>query len=171
MSQIIDVRFKLGFRLSVDNVIVLPSKTCYAGSMERQADQKQPRSQALRLHRALVAFLTTVYLFVGVVHASAHVNEVIAQVNQSLPATISLETSVPATDGFGDVDSEKSSGVAEYCQVYAPSMMPVPAVVGARPARPIDLLFVTPTRLVEEIAWLDTPPPRRLTLSTVVARR
>lgn len=131
--------------------------------MERHADQKLPRSQALRLHRALVTFFTTVYLFVGLVHASAHVNEVIAQVNEALPATISLEMSVPATDGSGDVDSKNSSGVAEYCQVYAPSVMPVLAFFAIRPARPIDLLFVTPTRLVEAVPGLDTPPPRRLT--------
>lgn len=131
--------------------------------MEHHADQKLPRSQALRLHRALVTFLTTVYLFVGLVHASAHVNEAIAQVNEALPATISLEMSVPATDGSGDVDSKNSSGVAEYCQVYAPSVMPVLALVAIRPARPIDLLFVTPTCLVEEVPGLDTPPPRRLT--------
>ena len=139
--------------------------------MERKADQKLPRSQALRLHRALVTFLTTAYLFVGLVHASAHVNEVIAQVNETVPATISLEMSEPATDGSGDVDSKNSSGVAEYCQVYAPSMMPVPAFVATRPARPIDLLFVTPTCLVDEVPWLDTPPPKTSDLSTVVARR
>lgn len=118
----------------------------------------------MRLRQALVAFLTTVYLFVGLVHASAHMNEVIAQVKQAIPATVSLEMSVPATEGSDDADSEKSSAVAEYCQVYAASVMPVLAFVATPPpARSIDLLFVTPARLVEDVHGLDTPPPRRLT--------
>lgn len=131
--------------------------------MEPQADQTLLRLQALRLHRALVAFLTTVYLFVGLVHAAAHVNEVIAQVNEAIPATISLDMSAAATDGSDDADSKKSSAVAEYCQVYAPSVMPVLSFVANPPARSIDLLFVTPTRLVEDVAGLDTPPPKHLT--------
>lgn len=117
----------------------------------------------LRLHRALAALLMAVYLFVGLVHASAHVNEVIAQVKQATPATVSLEMSVPATDESDDADSQKSSAVAEYCQVYAPGVMPVLAFVATPPTRPIDLLFATPTRLVEDVPGLDTPPPRRLT--------
>jgi len=107
--------------------------------MERRAGQKLPRSQALRLHRALVAFLTTVYLFVGLVHASAHVNEVLAQVNEAIPATISLDMGAAATDGSDDADSKKSSAVAEYCQVYAPSVMPALAFV-ATPPGPADRL-------------------------------
>lgn len=131
--------------------------------MKRRADQKLPRSRALRLHRALVTFLTSVYLFVGLVHASAHVNEVVAQVNKALPATISLEMSEPATDGSDDADSKNSSIVAEYCQVYAPSVMPVLALIAAPSVRPIDLFFVRPARLVEDVPGLDTPPPRYLT--------
>lgn len=131
--------------------------------MERPADQKLPRSRALRLHRAVVTFLTSVYLFVGLVHASAHVNEVIAQVNEALPATISLEMSEPATGGSDDADSKNSFTVAEYCQVYAPSVMPVLALIATPPVRPIDLFFMTPARLVEDVPGLDTPPPRHLT--------
>ena len=131
--------------------------------MERRADQKLRRSQALRLHRALVAFLTTVYLFVGLVHASAHVNEAITQLNEAIPATISLDMSAAATNGSDDGDTKTSSAVAEYCQVYAPSVMPVLAFVAIPEAQPIDLLFVTPARHVEDVPGLDTPPPRHST--------
>lgn len=122
-----------------------------------------PKSQALRLHKALVAFLTTVYLFVGLVHASAHVNEVITQVNEAIPATISLDMSAGATDVSGDADSKKSSAAAEYCQVYAPSVMPTPMPTATPVAHPAKITFVASRRLLEDHSKLDTPPPKSLT--------
>ena len=122
-----------------------------------------PKSQALRLHKALVAFLTTVYLFVGLVHASAHVNEVITQVNEAIPATTLLYMSAGATDVSGDADLKKSSAAAEYCQVYAPSVMPTPMPVATPAAHPVRIVFVAPQRLLEDSPKLDTPPPTPLT--------
>ena len=123
-----------------------------------------PKSQALRLHKALVAFLTTVYLFVGLVHASAHVNEVIMRVNEAIPATISLDMnmSAGATDVSGDADLKKSSAAAEYCQVYAPCVMPTPTPVATPRAHPAKIAFVAPRHLLEDHPKLDTPPPKHL---------
>lgn len=117
----------------------------------------------MRLRQALVAFLTTVYLFVGLVHASAHVNEVLTQVNDAVPATISLAMSAAATDGSDEGDAKTSSAVDEYCQVYAPSVMPVLAFVAIPQAQAVDLLFVTPSPPVKDVHGLDTPPPKHLT--------
>ena len=104
-----------------------------------------------------------VYVFIGLAHATAHVNEAIMQVNEAIPATVSLEASGAATDGSDDADSKKSSGGDEYCQVYAPGVMPVSAFVGIPPAEPVDLLIVTPACHAEDVFGLDPPPPRHLT--------
>ncbi len=131
--------------------------------MRHQVNQRLLRPQAPRLRGAFMMFFMFVYVFIGLAHATTHVNEVIAHANGAILATISLETSGAATDHSDDADSKKSSAVAEYCQVYAPSAMPVLAFVAVPLARPIDLLFVTPAFLAQAALRLDTPPPRHLT--------
>lgn len=107
----------------------------------------------------LSMFLAFVYLFVALVHATAHVNETLANPNK----TISLEVSLAATDSFDDSDSEKLSVDGEYCQVYAPTLMPVLARVAVPAVQFAELVFVAPTLPVENHPRLDTPPPKHLT--------
>ena len=103
-----------------------------------------------------------VYLFVGLVHASAHVNETTANLNKAIPA-ISLGLSLAAADGFDDSDSERLSVEGEYCQVYAPTLMPVLVRIAAPAAQFVQPEFMAPVLLLEDHRRLDTPPPKRLT--------
>ena len=131
--------------------------------MVRRADRNLLRSQVPRLRRAVVAVFAAVYLFVGLVHASAHVGEVLAQVNDSALATVALAMNAPATDGTEDVGTKSSVVVDEHCQVCAPSVAPMLAFVAIPQARPVSLPFATAPRLVEDVRGLDTPPPKHLT--------
>lgn len=130
--------------------------------MVTQVHQKLSRPRARRVHRALMSVFAIVYLFVGLVHATAHVNETIANLNKAV-STTSLEINLAATDGFGDSDSEKLSAEGEYCQVYAPTLMPVIARVAAPTAELVQQVFMAPRLLLEDHGRLDTPPPKRLT--------
>ena len=107
-------------------------------------------------------FSMIVYLFIGLVHPTAHANEAIAHVNGAIPATISLETSGAASDGSDDAGSKEPQAVAEHCQVYAPTLMPVLAPVVARTLQAVRLSFMTPKLPLEDHPWLDTPPPKHL---------
>lgn len=91
-----------------------------------------------------------------------HVNGTIANLNKVNPTTISLEMSLAATDGLDDAGSEQLSADSEYCQVYAPILMPVLARVAVPVAHLIEPLFGVPTLLVEDLPRLDTPPPKNL---------
>ena len=130
--------------------------------MVTRIDQKLPRPRVRRVHRALMSLFAIVYLFVGLVHATAHVNETIANLNKAV-STTSLEINLAATDGFGDSDSEKLSAEGEYCQVYAPTLMPALARVAAPAAELVQLVFIPPSLLLEDHGRLDTPPPKHLT--------
>jgi hypothetical protein len=110
-----------------------------------------------------MSFFAIAYLFVGLSHATAHVDETLANLNKTISTTISLEMSLAATDGFDDSDSEKLSADGEYCQVYAPALMSVLARVAVPAAQFVELVFAAPRLLVEDHHWLDTPPPKQLT--------
>lgn len=125
-------------------------------------NRKLPRSRVRRVHGALMSLFAFVYLFVGLVHATAHVNETIATLNKAI-STISLEANLAATDDFGGSDSEKLSAEGEYCQVYAPTLMPALARVSAPTAEFVQLVFIPRSLLLEDHGRLDTPPPKHLT--------
>jgi hypothetical protein len=131
--------------------------------MEHRFNQNLFGQQAPRVRGTLLMFLAFVYLFVGLAHSTAHVNEATANLNKVISTTISLEASLAATDGFDDLDSEKLFADAGYCQVYAPVLMPVLARVDTPAAQVISLLFAIPTFMVEDHPRLDTPPPKHLT--------
>ena len=130
--------------------------------MATKLNQRPRRPHAPRVHRALMGLFALVYLFVGLVHASAHVNETTANLNKVIPA-ISLGLSLAAADGFDDSDSERLSVEGEYCQVYAPTLMPVLARIAAPAAQFVQPEFMAPVLLLEDHRRLDTPPPKRLT--------
>ena len=107
-------------------------------------------------------FFTFVYLFIGLTHSTAHVSEATAHVNGAVSATISFGMSGAVTDGSDDANSKKPLAVAEHCQIYAPTLMPVLTPVIARTVQAVRLSFVTPELLLEDHPWLDTPPPKHL---------
>jgi len=141
-------------------VIVFSNGICYSDHMEHRASRNLFDQRALRIRPALVMFLAFVYLFVGLAHATAHVNETITGF-KVIPTTIALEASL-ATDGLDDGNSEKLSAGGEYCQVYAPILVPVLARVATPSAQLIGPRFREPTLLVEDHPRLDTPPPKNL---------
>lgn len=116
----------------------------------------------LRIQRALMGFIAAVYLFIGLIHPTAHVNKTIGDLNKAISATISLQVSLAATDRTDNSDSERLSADGEYCQVYAPILMPVLARVAAPTPHIVQLRFGAPRLLVEGLTRLDTPPPKRL---------
>ena len=122
-----------------------------------------PRPQAPGLRRAFLMFFTFVYLFIGLTHSTAHTTEVTAHTNGAVSATISFEMSGAVTDGSDDANSKNPSAVAEHCQIYAPTLMPVLAPVAARTVQAVRLSFITPKLLLEDHPWVDTPPPKHLT--------
>ncbi len=128
--------------------------------MEHRTSRNLSEQRALRVRPALVMFLAFVYLFVGLAHATAHVNETIAGF-KVIPTTIALATSL-ATDGLDDGGSEKLSAGGEYCQVYVPILLPVLARVATPSAQLIDPQFGVPTLLVEDHRRLDKPPPKNI---------
>jgi hypothetical protein len=90
------------------------------GLMEHRFNQNLFGQRAPRVRGTLLMFLAFVYLFVGLAHSTAHVNEATANLNKVISTKISIETSPAATDGFDDSAAEKLYADAGYCQVYAP---------------------------------------------------
>ena len=118
---------------------------------------KPPKSKSPAIRRALLLFLTFTYLFVGLVHATAHSC-------QAFKWSVLIPISLAATNGSdGHNSSSESSAVAEHCHVYANVLIAVPAQVKVRSFQPVQLSFVTPTPMVEAGPRLDTPPPKHLT--------
>jgi len=124
--------------------------------MDRRADQKPLKSQALCHQRGLVAFLVIAYLFVGLGHVAFCTQGAIA-------ATVASEIGLASSDGSEDGDSKKAHVLAERCPVCAPIVMPAPVSVATPLERPVKIAFVVSRRLLEEHPKLDTPPPKHLT--------
>jgi len=53
--------------------------------------------------------------------------------------------------------------VAGHCYVRAPILMPAVVLDASPTARPVNLVFVSPTLQFEHHPLLDTPPPKHLT--------
>lgn len=118
---------------------------------------KPPKSKSPAIGRVLRLFLTFTYLFVGLVHATAHASE-------GLPATIPTGISLAVTNGSdGHNPSSESSAVAEHCHVYATVLIAVPVPVAVCSVQSVQLSFVTSRPMVEAAPRLDTPPPKHLT--------
>lgn len=124
--------------------------------MDRQVDQKSPKSQALNLQRAWVAFLVIAYLFVGLGHVAFCTEGAIA-------ATISSDLGAVSKDVSDDGQTTKAPVLAEHCPVCTPAVMPTPVPVASPMEHPVKIVFVAPQRLLEEHPKLDTPPPKHLT--------
>jgi len=130
--------------------------------MRSEVDQKPPGPRVSRIQRALVSLITIAYLFVGLMHASAHANETIGIAAKAVMTAISLEIQLAATDNSDHADFDKLSAGGEHCQVCAPILVPVLERVAAPAAHIFKLMFAEPALLFADCSRLDTPPPKRL---------
>lgn len=143
-------------------MIVFGERTCYLGYMRSEVDQKPQGPRVSRIQRALVSLIAIAYLFVGLIHATAHANETIGITAKAVSTAISLEIQLAATDNSDDADFDKQSAGGEYCQVYAPILVPLLEPVAAPAALIVKPMFAEPARLFADCSRLDTPPPKRL---------
>lgn len=131
------------------------------GYMRSEVDQKLPGPRVSRIQRALVSLIAIAYLFVGLMHASAHANETIGNTAKAVSTAIALEIQ-SATDNSDDADFDKVSAGGEYCQVYASVLVPLLERVEAPVAHIVKLMFGEPALLFADYSRLDTPPPKPL---------
>lgn len=132
------------------------------GYMRSEVDQKMLRPRGSRIQRALVSFIAVAYLFVGLMHASAHANERIGNSAQAVSTAISLEIQLATTDSSDAADSDRLSAGGDYCHVYASILVPVLERAVAPAAHIVQLVSVEPTPLFADHTRLDTPPPKCL---------
>jgi len=90
-------------------------------------------------------------LFLDLAHAISYTDEAVA-------ANVCYIRSIPEMVQMRTV-RRKSAVVAGHCYVRAPILMPAVVLDASPTARPVNLVFVSPTLQFEHHPLLDTPPP------------
>jgi hypothetical protein len=134
-------------------VIVFGNEICYSGDMEHRANQKPLGQQAPHVRRILLMFFAFVYLFVGLAHT-------VACVDQAVAASISVDMKAASNEGSDDSGQAHSQAAAEHCSACAPVQMPSLVSVAVPSAYQVKLVFVTPALLLADHPRLDPPPPK-----------
>jgi hypothetical protein len=134
-------------------VIVFVILVCYVDVMGRSFEHELPVRHASGVRRSMLILLAFVYLFVGVAHNIACMDQVVA----SDGFTISK-----VSDSGDGGDSGGMPSVCDHCPTCTPGVMPLQVVATSPVAVPVQRNDVAMPMLMSGHPRLDTPPPKIL---------
>jgi hypothetical protein len=122
------------------------------GSMGQNIGHRS-RSLAQILRGLLTAFLTVAYVIVGIGGEISCAQETLE---------IAGQVAVDVAQDKADQGTKKPVSAVDHCYTCVPLLLPAPVLVAEPSAKPVVLVFATPTFLLEDHPGLDTPPPKHL---------
>jgi hypothetical protein len=117
--------------------------------MERAVNKDLPVRSPRGVRRAMLMLLALVYLFVGVAHN-------IACLDQAVASSSVLEKA----PGSGETNNKPEIAICDHCPTCVPAVMPSPAMAQAPSAHPSQMRSAVAEARMTAPLRLDTPPPK-----------